>query len=114
MRISDWSSDVCSSDLYDIPGTVRFKDVLGAGRKHTLPRIDIDSSDIAFLQYTGGTTGVAKGAMLTHRNLMSNMQQARSDERRVGEEGVRRGDLGVSRIYEEKKNKNQFYKHYTK
>ncbi|GAB2616918.1 long-chain fatty acid--CoA ligase [Novilysobacter erysipheiresistens] len=61
---------------YDIPGAVRFNDVLAAGRKHTLPKIDIDSGDIAFLQYTGGTTGVAKGAMLTHRNLVANMQQA--------------------------------------
>jgi len=61
---------------YDIPGSVRFNDVLEAGRKHSLPTIEIDSGDIAFLQYTGGTTGVAKGAMLTHRNLVANMQQA--------------------------------------
>ncbi|MGH8085624.1 MAG: long-chain fatty acid--CoA ligase [Lysobacter sp.] len=61
---------------YDIPGAVRFNDVLATGRKHALPKIDIDSGDIAFLQYTGGTTGVAKGAMLTHRNLVANMQQA--------------------------------------
>ena len=61
---------------YDIPGTVRFKDTLTLGQLHTLPDVDIDSGDIAFLQYTGGTTGVAKGAMLTHRNLVANMQQA--------------------------------------
>ncbi|PPJ42686.1 MULTISPECIES: long-chain fatty acid--CoA ligase [unclassified Pseudoxanthomonas] len=61
---------------YDIPGTVRFKDTLTLGQMHTLPEVDIDSGDIAFLQYTGGTTGVAKGAMLTHRNLVANMQQA--------------------------------------
>ncbi|MEL1264547.1 long-chain fatty acid--CoA ligase [Pseudoxanthomonas putridarboris] len=61
---------------YDIPGTVRFKDTLTLGQLHSLPDIDIDSGDIAFLQYTGGTTGVAKGAMLTHRNLVANMQQA--------------------------------------
>ncbi|HEV7270683.1 long-chain fatty acid--CoA ligase [Pseudoxanthomonas sp.] len=61
---------------YDIPGAVRFKDTLTLGQLHTLPEIDIDSGDIAFLQYTGGTTGVAKGAMLTHRNLVANMQQA--------------------------------------
>jgi long-chain acyl-CoA synthetase len=61
---------------YDIPGAVRFKDTLTLGQLHTLPDIDIDSGDIAFLQYTGGTTGVAKGAMLTHRNLVANMQQA--------------------------------------
>ncbi len=61
---------------YDIPGAVRFKDTLTLGQLHTLPDVDIDSGDIAFLQYTGGTTGVAKGAMLTHRNLVANMQQA--------------------------------------
>ncbi|HET6783442.1 MAG TPA: AMP-binding protein, partial [Pseudoxanthomonas sp.] len=54
----------------------RFKDTLTLGRMHTLPEVDIDGEDIAFLQYTGGTTGVAKGAMLTHRNLVANMQQA--------------------------------------
>ena len=61
---------------YDIPGAVRFRDALTLGQMHTLPDVDIEPSDIAFLQYTGGTTGVAKGAMLTHRNLVANMQQA--------------------------------------
>ncbi|MFT4196888.1 MAG: long-chain fatty acid--CoA ligase [Pseudoxanthomonas sp.] len=61
---------------YDIPGTVRFLDALAAGDRHALPQVDIEPEDIAFLQYTGGTTGVAKGAMLTHRNLVANMQQA--------------------------------------
>ena len=61
---------------FDIPGAVRFRDVLRLGRGHELPAITITHDDIAFLQYTGGTTGVAKGAMLTHRNLVANMQQA--------------------------------------
>jgi len=61
---------------YDLAGTISFNAALSAGAKHQLPTIDIRSSDIAFLQYTGGTTGVAKGAMLTHRNLVANMQQA--------------------------------------
>jgi len=61
---------------YDIPGAVRFRDALAAGKRATTPPVDIDPNDIAFLQYTGGTTGVAKGAMLTHRNLVANMQQA--------------------------------------
>ncbi|HVQ34062.1 MAG TPA: long-chain fatty acid--CoA ligase [Lysobacter sp.] len=61
---------------YDIPGAVRFRDVLTLGQMHAMPDIAIDPQDLAFLQYTGGTTGVAKGAMLTHRNLVANMQQA--------------------------------------
>ncbi|MGJ7900853.1 long-chain fatty acid--CoA ligase [Lysobacter sp. 1R34A] len=61
---------------YDIPGAVRFRDTLTLGQMHKLPEIEISPDDIAFLQYTGGTTGVAKGAMLTHRNLVANMQQA--------------------------------------
>ncbi|MCD9026899.1 long-chain fatty acid--CoA ligase [Luteimonas sp. BDR2-5] len=61
---------------YTIHGAVRFRDTLALGRKHQLPDVAIGPDDIAFLQYTGGTTGVAKGAMLTHRNLVANMQQA--------------------------------------
>ena len=61
---------------YDIPGAIRFKDALTLGQMQSLPDVAIDAGDIAFLQYTGGTTGVAKGAMLTHRNLVANMQQA--------------------------------------
>jgi long-chain acyl-CoA synthetase len=61
---------------YDLPGAIGFREALASGARHTLPDIDIRGHDIAFLQYTGGTTGVAKGAMLTHRNLVANMQQA--------------------------------------
>ncbi|HJR73381.1 MAG TPA: long-chain fatty acid--CoA ligase [Luteimonas sp.] len=61
---------------YDIPGAVRFNDALTLGQRHALPEVVIEPGDIAFLQYTGGTTGVAKGAILTHRNLVANMQQA--------------------------------------
>ena len=61
---------------HNLPGALRFRDTLSLGQRHTLPDIDIGPEDIAFLQYTGGTTGVAKGAMLTHRNLVANMQQA--------------------------------------
>ena len=61
---------------YDIPGAVRFRDTMTLGRMHTLPKVAIGPEDLAFLQYTGGTTGVSKGAMLTHRNLIANMQQA--------------------------------------
>lgn len=61
---------------YKIEGAVRFRDALAAGADRPAPDLAIQPSDIAFLQYTGGTTGVAKGAMLTHRNLVANMQQA--------------------------------------
>jgi len=63
---------------YDIPGALRFRDTLTLGRMHQLPEIRNTPEDLAFLQYTGGTTGVSKGAMLTHRNLVANMQQAAS------------------------------------
>ena len=61
---------------YSIPGAIRYRDALAAGANVQLPRVEVKNTDIAFLQYTGGTTGVAKGAMLTHRNLVSNMLQA--------------------------------------
>ena len=61
---------------FSIPGAVNFRHALSEGAKHAVPAVTLRSSDIAFLQYTGGTTGVAKGAMLTHRNLVANMQQA--------------------------------------
>ncbi|MCI1709871.1 MAG: AMP-binding protein [Chiayiivirga sp.] len=63
---------------YRIEGAIRFKEALTRGTGKALPAIDIQHEDIAFLQYTGGTTGVSKGAMLTHRNLIANMQQASS------------------------------------
>src|SRR5690606_30813640 len=61
---------------FDIRGAVRFRSALERGAAHPLPKIESQPDDIAFLQYTGGTTGLAKGAMLTHRNLVANMQQA--------------------------------------
>ncbi len=61
---------------YHLDGAVRFNQALKLGAAHALPQVDIGLDDIAFLQYTGGTTGVAKGAMLSHRNMVANMQQA--------------------------------------
>jgi long-chain acyl-CoA synthetase len=61
---------------YHLPGAITFNEALALGEAQPLPSADIRADDIAFLQYTGGTTGVAKGAMLTHRNLVANMQQA--------------------------------------
>jgi len=73
---------------YDIADAVRFKDVLALGQRHELPEVSIAQDDIAFLQYTGGTTGVAKGAMLTHRNLVANMQQASAWVSKLVHEGA--------------------------
>ena len=61
---------------YQLPNAVPFKAALAKGTTQTLRTPALDHDDIAFLQYTGGTTGVAKGAMLTHKNLIANLQQA--------------------------------------
>jgi long-chain acyl-CoA synthetase len=60
---------------YSLPGHVRFNDVLDQGRRRRLEKVAVGPSDVAFLQYTGGTTGVSKGAILTHRNLVANVLQ---------------------------------------
>ncbi len=59
-----------------IEGAIRFKSAVNAGRHQVLTPVDVGPDDLAFLQYTGGTTGVAKGAMLSHGNLTANVQQA--------------------------------------
>jgi long-chain acyl-CoA synthetase len=60
---------------YQLPDATAFNDALAAGRGMDFLRPEIAPEDIAFIQYTGGTTGVAKGAMLTHRNLIANTLQ---------------------------------------
>ena len=60
---------------WSLPGHVPFRDALKAGARGAAPRVMLGHDDIAFLQYTGGTTGVAKGAMLTHGNMVANMLQ---------------------------------------
>ena len=59
-----------------LPTAVRFNEALAQGERCTLVLPEIDGDDLAVLQYTGGTTGVAKGAELLHRNLVANMLQA--------------------------------------
>ncbi|MGE5169814.1 MAG: AMP-binding protein, partial [Rudaea sp.] len=63
---------------WSLPGAIRFTDAMHEARKLALSRVPIGHDDIAFLQYTGGTTGVAKGAILLHRNMVANMLQARA------------------------------------
>ncbi|NKI34544.1 AMP-binding protein [Wenzhouxiangella sp. XN79A] len=61
---------------YNLPGAVRFTAALKAGASQSLDRPALNHDDLAFLQYTGGTTGVSKGAMLTHGNIVANVQQS--------------------------------------
>jgi long-chain acyl-CoA synthetase len=61
---------------YDLPGAVRFNDAIAAGRGKNITAPAIGPDDVAVLQYTGGTTGVSKGAVLLHRNLVANLLQA--------------------------------------
>ncbi len=61
---------------WHISGAIDFKTALAAGERLTLDPAEVLPEDLAFLQYTGGTTGVAKGAMLTHGNVSANIQQA--------------------------------------
>lgn len=61
---------------YNLPEAVRFNDAVAQGTKGTLKRPDIKPDDVAVLQYTGGTTGVSKGAVLLHRNVIANVLQS--------------------------------------
>ncbi|MBU2883834.1 long-chain-fatty-acid--CoA ligase FadD [Psychrosphaera sp. B3R10] len=60
---------------FQLPAAIKFNDVLSQGAQSTLQHVELTGDDIAFLQYTGGTTGVSKGAMLTHRNMVANLEQ---------------------------------------
>lgn len=62
---------------FSLPDAIPFVSALERGARLTYTRVPMELDEVAFLQYTGGTTGVAKGAMLTHRNVVSNMEQIR-------------------------------------
>ena len=62
--------------VYSLPGAVRFNDAIARGTSGTLKKPDLKADDIAVLQYTGGTTGVSKGAVLLHRNVIANVLQS--------------------------------------
>ncbi len=63
---------------WNLPGSVSFTQAVASGDESKFKKPEIDSQDIAFLQYTGGTTGVSKGAILTHQNICANLLQARA------------------------------------
>ncbi|PIJ51417.1 long-chain-fatty-acid--CoA ligase [Erwinia sp. OLTSP20] len=63
---------------YNLPGAISFRSALQQGARMSYQREAIGNDDLAFLQYTGGTTGVAKGAMLTHRNMQANLAQTKA------------------------------------
>lgn len=64
-----------SVPAYTLSNSVTFRQALKSGAGQALDEVDIGYADIAYLQYTGGTTGVSKGAMLSHRNMVYNVQQ---------------------------------------
>lgn len=72
---------------YSFPGAVKFNKAMDKGSKLSLSPVDIVGSDLAFLQYTGGTTGPSKGAMLTHRNMVANLEQSNAATKNVYEVG---------------------------
>ncbi len=78
-KIIDWVVKYIKRKVpnYHLPNAVSMKQALTLGRQYTYERPDVASSDVAFLQYTGGTTGAAKGAVLTHRNMVANVLQAK-------------------------------------
>jgi long-chain acyl-CoA synthetase len=61
---------------FELPGGLRYAQALAEGERLTLRPVELNHDDIAFLQYTGGTTGVSKGAILTHRNIIANLLQS--------------------------------------
>ena len=72
---------------WDLPGSIPFRKALAEGSRHALVEPPLGHGDIAFLQYTGGTTGVSKGAMLTHGNIVANLQQTEAWVGRALQEG---------------------------
>lgn len=74
---------------FHIAGAISFRKALALGRANELRNVNLTKDDLAFLQYTGGTTGATKGAMLTHGNIVANLQQASawlSQDLKEGEE----------------------------
>ena len=72
---------------YNLPNAVKFNKAMAKGNQFSFTPVDVVGTDLAFLQYTGGTTGPAKGVMLTHRNMVANLIQSNEMTRHVFEAG---------------------------
>ncbi|MCA6999001.1 long-chain-fatty-acid--CoA ligase FadD [Dickeya solani] len=72
---------------YHLPDAISFRQALQQGKRMPYVKPEVNNQDLAFLQYTGGTTGIAKGAMLTHRNMQANLMQANAAYGPVLQEG---------------------------
>ncbi len=72
---------------YHLPKAVKFNHVMKVARNLHFNSVEVSGSDLAFLQYTGGTTGPSKGAMLTHRNMVANVEQSNAATKNVYEIG---------------------------
>src|SRR3984957_11874 len=84
---------------WSMPGAITLKSALGGGLGIKLAPLEVSSQDIAFLQYTGGTTGVAKAAILTHRNMVANVLQASAWIRPALQPGPQRVIISALPLY---------------
>lgn len=73
--------------VWHLPGAIRLHEALDKGARYPFQRVLVSSEDLAFLQYTGGTTGIAKGVMLSHGNLVANLLQVHAWTKAVLLEG---------------------------
>jgi long-chain acyl-CoA synthetase len=80
---------------YSLPGATTFKRALSDGARMPLKPVELDHDDVAFLQYTGGTTGVSKGATLTHRNVIANTLQNEAWAQPALERGIKIDPLNI-------------------